>query len=71
MVRPSALGLQVDYQLEFVRLLHRQVGGLLAAQDAVDIFRGTPELIDDHRFPAGIDDSDRDGSTADRDGFES
>jgi hypothetical protein len=33
-------GLEVDHQLVFCRRLHRQVGGLLALEDAIDITGG-------------------------------
>ena len=32
-------------QLEFGRLLHRQVGGLLALEDAIDVAGSAPELV--------------------------
>ena len=35
-------GLEVDYQLEFGRRLHRQIGGLLALEDAIDVDAGAP-----------------------------
>ena len=37
-------GLEIDDQLELGRLLHRQVGGLLALEDAIDIAGGAPVL---------------------------
>jgi hypothetical protein len=37
--------LEVDYQLELGRLLDRKVGGLLAAQDAIDVGGRLPELV--------------------------
>ena len=40
-------GLEVDDQLVLVRQLHRQIGWLLALEDAVDIAGGLPELVDD------------------------
>src|SRR4051812_23393997 len=39
-------GLEVDDQFVLGRRLHRQVGGLLALQDTVDIPGSAPELID-------------------------
>ena len=33
-------GLEVDYQFEFCRPLHRQIGGRGAAQDAIDRRKG-------------------------------
>jgi hypothetical protein len=38
--------LKVDDELEFGRLQHRQVGGLLALEDAVDVAGRSPELVD-------------------------
>src|SRR5262249_57187824 len=38
-------GLEIDNQLEFVRLLHRQVGRLLASEDTVDIICRSPEHV--------------------------
>src|SRR6516225_7658817 len=38
-------GLEIDNQLEFVRLLHRQVGRLLASEDTVDIVCRSPEHV--------------------------
>jgi len=40
---------EVDHQLELRRRLHRQVGGLLAIEDAVDIAGGAPVLVDQIR----------------------
>src|SRR5262245_6501007 len=40
-------GLQIDHQLVFVRRLHRQVGGLLALEDTIDVAGGEPVLLDD------------------------
>src|SRR6516162_10749430 len=37
-------GLEVDYQLELGRRLHRQICRLLTFEDAVDITRRAPEL---------------------------
>src|SRR5215510_5777766 len=39
-------GLQVDDQLVFGRLLHRQIARLLAAQDTIDIASAAPEQVD-------------------------
>src|SRR5262245_5790104 len=39
-------GLEVDHQLVFGRRLYRQIGRLLALQDAVDVAGGAPVLID-------------------------
>ena len=38
-------GLEVDDQLVFGRRLHRQVGGLLAFKDAIDVDGGAAELV--------------------------
>ena len=38
-------GLEIDRQFVFGRCLHRQVGRLLAFEDAVDIARRSPKLI--------------------------
>ena len=46
-------GLEVDHQLEFGWHLHREVGGLLALEDAVDVAGGLPELVDLIRLRAG------------------
>jgi hypothetical protein len=43
-VRPG--GLQIDNQLVLGRRLHRQVGRLLALEDAIDVSRGAPVLLD-------------------------
>ena len=40
-------GLDVDYSLVLDRRLHRQVGGLLALEDAIDAARGAPVHVDD------------------------
>ena len=40
-------GLEVDHQLVFGRRLHRQVGRLLALEDAVDVAGRAPILVDD------------------------
>src|SRR5262249_40381963 len=39
-------GLEVDYQLVLGRCLHRQVGRLLALEDAIDVASCLPVLID-------------------------
>ena len=39
-------GLEVDHQLVLGRRLHRQVGGLLALEDAVDVAGGAAVLVD-------------------------
>ena len=39
-------GLEVDHQLELGRLLDRQVGGLGALENSVDIGGGAPEQVD-------------------------
>ena len=46
-------GLEVDHQLVPSRRLHRQVGRLLALEDAVDVARRAPILVDKsaHRRP--------------------
>jgi hypothetical protein len=45
--RPECLGgLEVDYQLVLGRCLHRQVGRLLALENAIDISCRAAELID-------------------------
>ena len=38
-------GLEVDHQLELGRLLHRQVGRLLALEDAIDVAGGAPVCV--------------------------
>ena len=45
-------GLEVDHQLEFGRLLDRQVGRLLALEDAIDVAGRAPKLVDQIR-PVG------------------
>ena len=45
-------GLEVDDQLELGRRLHRQVGRLLALEDAIDIAGRAPVLVDQVR-PVG------------------
>ena len=40
-------GLEVDHQLVLGRRLHRQVGRLLALEDAVDVAGGAPVLVDE------------------------
>ena len=42
-------GLEIDYQLVLGRRLHREVGGLFALEDAIDIAGGTPILVDEIR----------------------
>jgi hypothetical protein len=42
-------GVEIDHQLEFGRLLHRQISGLLAPEYPIDIRRCSLELIDDVR----------------------
>src|SRR3974390_3112850 len=39
-------GLEVDHQLEFGRALHRQVGWLLALENAIDVASSLSERID-------------------------
>src|SRR5262249_26672097 len=39
-------GFQVDHQLVFHRRLHRQVGGRLTPENAIDVLGGAAELID-------------------------
>jgi hypothetical protein len=39
-------GLEIDHQLVFGRRLHRQIGWLLALEDAVDVAGRAPELVD-------------------------
>jgi hypothetical protein len=52
-------GLEVDDQLVLRWRLHRQAGGLLALEDAVDIAGGAPVLVEEIRpvgdQPAGCD----------------
>ena len=45
-------GLEVDHQLVLGRRLHRQVGRLLALEDAVDVAGRAPVLVD-HVRPIG------------------
>ena len=45
-------GLEIDDELVLGRRLHRQVGRLLALQDAIDIAGGAPVLVDEIR-PVG------------------
>src|SRR5215813_6398127 len=45
-------GLEVDHELEFRRLLHGQITGLLAFQDTIHIFARTPPEIR-NRWPVG------------------
>ena len=42
-------GLEVDHQLVLGRRLHRQVGGLLALEDAIDVAGRAPVLVDQVR----------------------
>src|SRR5262250_1587589 len=42
-------GREVDYKLILGRRLHRQVGRLLALEDAIDIAGRTPALVDEIR----------------------
>ena len=52
-------GLEIDYQLVLGRRLYRQVRWLLALEDAIDIARRLPELIEvirTVRDQASIDD---------------
>jgi hypothetical protein len=39
-------GLEINYEFVLGRRLHRQIGRLLALEDAVDIAGGASELID-------------------------
>src|SRR5262245_7215474 len=39
-------GVEVDHQYVLVRVLHRQIGWLLALEDAIDICRSAPVEID-------------------------
>jgi len=39
-------GLEIEHQLVLRRCLHRQVGGLLALQDAIDITGRAPPIIE-------------------------
>ena len=45
-------GLEIDHQFVFGRRLHRQVGGLLALEDAIDVAGRAPVLVDEIR-PVG------------------
>ncbi len=40
-------GLEIDHKLVFGRCLHRQVAGLLALEDAIDIAGRLPKLIEE------------------------
>src|SRR5712691_4191832 len=40
-------GLEIDHQLVLGRRLHRQVSGLLALEDAIDVAGGLPILVDE------------------------
>ena len=52
-MRPSAFrGLEIDHQLVLGRRLHRQVGWLLALEDAIDVAGRAPVLVDNIR-PVG------------------
>jgi hypothetical protein len=42
----SLRGFEINHEFVFRWRLHRQVGRLLALEDAIDITRGAPELID-------------------------
>src|SRR5437868_5919369 len=49
-VKPERLrGPEVDYQLIFGRRLHRQIGRLLALEDAIDVARCEPPLVHRNR----------------------
>src|SRR5262249_7266806 len=39
-------GLEIDHQLVFGRCLHRQIGGFLALEDAIDVACRAPKIID-------------------------
>ena len=39
-------GLEVDHQFVLGRRLHRQVGGLLALENAIDVAGRAPELVE-------------------------
>ena len=39
-------GLEIDHELVLGRRLHRQVGRLLALEDAIDILGRAPKLVD-------------------------
>ena len=47
-------GLEVDHQLVFGRRLHRQIGWLLALEDAVDVAGRVPILVDENQAPYEI-----------------
>jgi hypothetical protein len=51
-------GLEFDHQLVFYRRLYRQVGGLLALEDAMDIAGRLPEIVDEIRPPKSAGYSD-------------
>ena len=52
-VEPERLGgLEIDHQLVLGRRLHRQVGRLLALEDAIDVAGRAPVLVDEIR-PVG------------------
>ena len=42
-------GFQIDNELELARLLHRQVAGLPAPQDTIDVGCGTHEVLKQDR----------------------
>ena len=42
-------GLEIDHQFVLGRRLHRQVGRLLALEDAIDVAGGAPVLVDEIR----------------------
>jgi hypothetical protein len=47
--------LEIDHQLVLGRRLYRQVCWLLALEDAIDIARRLPELVDVIRTVSGVD----------------
>src|SRR5262249_15439182 len=46
--------LEVDHKLVLGRCLHRQVAWLLALEDAVNVIRSAPKLVDPTRLPKGL-----------------
>ena len=42
-------GLEIDHKLKLGRLLDREIGGLLAAQDAIDVGSRLPVLLGQHQ----------------------
>jgi hypothetical protein len=46
-------GLHVDHQLEFDRLHYRQIGGLRAPEDAIDVAGRAPVRVDRIRSIGG------------------